>query len=143
MRIILTLTMLLIFAINAHAQPFVNPDMIEISYDGVSFVDGSLLVSDIKISTGAVTGAHITHARRGTLITWECQLGTPHTDMKVTWKLDTGLIAASENKLHLRVQWGIMETLADSTTRTTLSPWSDFSDVVKLIGKPGKPKNQG
>jgi hypothetical protein len=139
----MALLLLFVFAVIASAQPFVNPDMIEISYDGVSFSDASLLVSDIKISTGAVSGNHITHARRGSIITWEGQLGTPHTDMKVTWKLDTGLIAASENKLYMTVQWGISEILADSTTKITLAPWSDPSPVLKLIGKGGTPKNQG
>lgn len=128
----------------AFAEPFVNPDMIQISYDGVSFADASLLISGIVISVGAVSGQHITHARRGDIITYEAPLGTPHTDMKVSWKLDTGQIAASENKLYVRFFFGVSETLEDGTLHHTVArDPSEPSNVVKLIGEPGKPRNQG
>ena len=93
-----------LFAMSAFGQPYVDSHMIEISYDGVTFADASALVQDITISTGAVSINHITHVRRNVLMPWECRLGTPHTGEKVSWKLDTSLLPASENKFYIVVK---------------------------------------
>lgn len=143
MRIILILTILLIFPINVYAQPIIDPGMIEISYDGVTFVDASALVSNLTISTGTVTGEHLTHARRGSLITFEGQLGTPYSSMKASWLVDTGLVPTPENRLYIRFQFGHIQTLSDGTTKLEVSEFAEPSDRVQLIGKPGKAKNQG
>lgn len=129
----------LFIATVAYSEPFVNSDMIEISYDGVSFADASLLISDIVISVGAVTSPHITHARRGDIITFEAQLGPPYTDMKVAWKLDTSQVAQGENKLYMKNRWGVSETLSDGTIHTTTAPFSESSGKVQLVGRSGKP----
>ena len=139
----LLVLLFVLFAVSAIAQPYVDPDMIEMSYDGVTFNDASTFVEDIQISTGAVSGNHVTHARRGALITFECQLGSTYTTEKVSWTVDTALLPSSENKIYFRIQFGVSETLEDGTMKKTLSPRSQPSDVVKLIGAPGKPVNKG
>jgi hypothetical protein len=116
--------------------------MIEISHDDVTFADATAVVSNITITTGAVSGPHITHVRRGDIITIEAQLGTPYSAMKVSFQVDTSLIPASENRFYIRWKFGVTETLSDSNTRDTFSPVSDSSEM-KLVGKPAKPKNQG
>ncbi|MCK5612482.1 hypothetical protein KAR91_61990 [Candidatus Pacearchaeota archaeon] len=118
--------------------PVVLPDMIEISFDGVLFQDASTYVSDIIVSTGTAAGNHIFHARRGMVIHFEAQLGNPYATDKVEWSLDTGLIPVSENKLYLRSQWGVEEPAGSG--QYIRSGMSDPSEVVKLIGKPSKPR---
>lgn len=115
-------------------SPFMTANMIELSYDGTAWASASAMVSGIQIVTGTVTAAHTDHARRGTIITWEGQIGPPHTDMKASWKFDTGLLAAEGNRFYLRYRFG---------KGVELSPYSDPSDAVKLIGKPQKPVNKG
>lgn len=118
--------------------PAVNPDMIEISFDGVMFADASIYVSDIAISTGIAAGNHIYHARRGTIIHFEGQLGTPYSDEKVEWLLDTGLIPSFDHKFYVRFRFGVEEPIGSG--QYIVSPMSDASEVVKLTGRPGKPR---
>jgi len=136
--IILSVLLLLAFSYISLSQegnlPYVNPDMIQISYDGVAFSDASTLVSNIQVVVGQVTAIHVTHARRGDVITCEGQLGSPDAEYKATWKIDTGLIPATVNKFYFRFKFGC--SMGDS-------PFSDPSDMVKLIGKPAKPINTG
>lgn len=117
--------------------PVVNPEMIEISFDGITFQEASAYVSGIVISTGVASASHIYHARRGTKIHFEAQLDGHYATEKVEWLLDTGLLPAKENKLYMRYTYGIEEPIGSGQYITTdVSP---ASEVVKLIGRPGKP----
>ena len=118
---------------------FVNPDMIEISYDGTTWTDATALVSNIQVVVGQATATHVTHVRRGTVWEWEGQLGSPHETQKVVFWLNTGGIPTSENRFYIRWQFGLLNP--DETTDE--SPMADPSDPVKLIGKPGKAINKG
>lgn len=136
-----------VFVVNAQStyEYYVDPGMIEISYTGAegSFVDASAFVKDVNIVVGDVALTHVTHARKSSLIDFEAQLGSPVAEQKCTWKLDLSLVPRSENKIYMRYCFGSIQTNADGTTVHTLGPFSVSSDVVKLIGRPGKAMNKG
>lgn len=136
-KFILLLILITTFTLPASAQT-VDSNMIELSYDGITFTDATAFISDIEIIVGAVTAPHVSHARRGTIIKWEGQLGTPHSDKKVTYLLDTLKLPVSENKFHMRFKFSV-----GLLGQRIESPFSVKSDVVKLIGRPGKPVNTG
>lgn len=148
-KLMLLIMCCFLISFSATAQPtyeyYVDPGMIEISYTGLvgSFVDASAFVKDIQITIGEVTSTHTTHARKGSTITWEAQLGTPVTEQKCTWELDLSLIPAGENKVFMRFSFGSIQTNEDGTIKHTVSPTSAPSDVVKLIGRPGQAVNEG
>jgi hypothetical protein len=141
-RLFVAIVMLLTMALLANAQTFVDPNMIEISYNNVEFDDATQFVSNINITTGAVSGLHVTHVRRGAIITLEAQLGTPYIGDKVTFLFDSGLIPESENKFYVRWKFGVTETLSDGTLHDSFSSVSDSSEM-KLTGKPDKLQNKG
>lgn len=128
-------------AIDGQESPtaFVHSDMIEISYDGTNWSNASALVSNIKIVVGQVTAAHVGHIKRGLLLGWEGQLGSPHETEKVIFIINTADIPTSESRFYIRWRFGIL--YHDETTDE--SPASEASDVMKLIGKPDKAISTG
>jgi len=145
-RLFLVLLLILGTVVPATAQaptfvPVVLPDMIEISFDGVTYQAAGSYVSGIVISTGQAALNHIFHARRGSIIHFEAQLGGSFALEKAEWFFDTVLLPAGENKFYLRFSYGFEEPAGSGVYIT--SPVSDASEVVKLIGKPGKPRRDG
>lgn len=142
-RLLFAIAVLLVLVSATNTQepafvPTVLPEMIEISFDGSLYQDASAYVSGIVISTGAAAGNHVYHARRGSIIHFEGQLGTPYETEKVEWLLDTGLLLSGDHKFYMRFQFGVEEPISSGQYIT--SPMSDASEVVKLIGRPGKPR---
>lgn len=135
-KTVMVLVSLLVLASVAYSHPTVNPDMIEISYDGVTFADASAVVSDIVISIGTVPVVHppgtTIYVGRGVTMGWAAQLGTPYTQQRVDWKLNTALIPADKTKFRVRVRFAV---------GSAVSPYSDPSEEITLIdvGKPSKP----
>lgn len=134
---------------SAIAQPtyeyYVDPGMIQISYTGElnSFIDASVFVKNVQITVGDVTDTHTTHARKGSAILWEGQMGSPILEQKCSWELDLSLIPVKEHKVYMRFSFGFIQTNEDGTIKHTVSWWSVSSEPVKLIGRPGKPKHKG
>jgi hypothetical protein len=133
---ILTVLAILILATVAYGQPIVDPEMIEITFDGVTFVPATPYVSDMVISVGTVPEVQppdtAIYVGRGVVMGWAAQLGTPYQDQRVDWKLDTALIPTDQSKFSVRFRFAV---------GTTKSPYSEASDEITLIevGKPGKP----
>lgn len=120
--------------------PTVLPNMIEISADGVAFIDATPYVSNITVTSGVIVGTHTTHGRRGSVGHWEAQLGTPYENQKVEWFVDTALFPDTWNRYYMRYSWAVEEPIGSGVYK--IAHVSSVSAVVKLIGPGGKPKNK-
>lgn len=139
-RYIFMIILLSLFVSVAIAQtivPVVDPEMIEISFDGIAFSDSTDYVSDITVIIGTVTGEHGQNTKRGNPNLWAGQIGYPYDEYIVLCNVDTGLIPVVERRYYIRWQFKV-ETYFESGIYST-SVFSEASDAVRLIGKPGKP----
>jgi len=137
MKAIYVIFALCLLSAAVYAQPMVEPADIQISYDdGDTWTGASAYVSDLSISVGVVPqSTGVVYAVRGAVMSWASQLGTPFTDRRVDWKLNTGLLPASVQTFRLRMRWAAQ----NGDGSFTYADWSEPSDPVGLIEPAGKP----
>lgn len=140
LRLLFTVMVCLFFVSTVIAQtivPEVDPEMIQISFDGVDFSDASSYLSDISVSVGTVSGVHGKNTKYGNINIWEGQLGTPYTEYKLTFNVDTLIIPPTEREYYIRFQYKVEKYFGSGTYVN--SPFSFSSNAVRFVGKPGKP----
>lgn len=139
-RLLFTIMVSLFFvsiAIGQAIVPEVDPGMVQISFDGVTFSDASSYVSEISVSIGEVSGTHGKNTKHGNSNTWEGQLGVPYAEYKVVINVDTLIIPITENSYYIRFQFKVEKSLGSGTYVDSV--FSDPSSPVRFVGKPGKP----